>query len=65
MLKKLAICVGVVFALGAVDGKAAELYGTLKKIKESGVINMGHRAGLGLTGPDQLGLTRNLCPLVT
>ena len=66
MLKKLAICVGVVFALGAVDGKAAELYGTLKKIKESGAINMGHREAsvpFAYMGPDgkPVGYTVELC----
>ena len=66
MWKKLAICVGVVFALGAVDGKAAELYGTLKKINESGVINMGHREAsvpFAYMGPDgkPVGYTVELC----
>ena len=66
MWKKLAICVGVVFALGAVDGKAAELYGTLKKINDSGVINMGHREAsvpFAYMGPDgkPVGYTVELC----
>ena len=66
MWKKLAIFVAVVFALGAVDGKAAELYGTLKKIKESGVVNMGHREAsvpFAYMGPDgkPVGYTVELC----
>ena len=43
MLKKTAILIASVFALAATDGYAAELYGTLKKIKDSGQIVMGHR----------------------
>ncbi len=66
MWKKLAIFIAVVFALGAVDGKAAELYSTLKKIKESGVINMGHREAsvpFAYMGPDgkPVGYTVELC----
>jgi len=66
MLKKLVIFVAVVFALGAVDGKAAELYGTLKKIKDSGTIAMGHREAsvpFAYMGPDgkPVGYTVELC----
>ena len=66
MLKKLAVLVATVFLFGAADGKAAELYGTLKKIKDSGVINMGHREAsvpFAYMGPDgkPVGYTVELC----
>ena len=48
------------------DGNTAELYGTLKKIKETGTINLGHReasvpfAYMGKKG-EPIGYTMDLC----
>ena len=55
-----------VIALVATDGYAAELYGTLKKIKDSGQIVMGHREAsvpFAYMGPDgkPVGYTVELC----
>ena len=66
MLKKLAILIAAVFAFGIADANAAELYGTLKKIKDSGTINMGHREAsvpFAYMGPDgkPVGYTVELC----
>ncbi len=66
MLKKTPILIAAVFALAATDGYAAELYGTLKKVKESGVINMGHREAsvpFAYMGPEgkPIGYTVELC----
>lgn len=66
MLKKLAILVAAVFAFGTADANAAELYGTLKKIKDSGQIVMGHREAsvpFAYMGPDgkPVGYTVELC----
>ena len=43
MYKKLGILLAAAFLLAATEGSAAELYGTLKKIKDNGQIVMGHR----------------------
>ena len=43
MYKKLGILLAAAFVLAATEGSAAELYGTLKKIKDNGQIVMGHR----------------------
>lgn len=43
MYKKLGILLAAAFVLVATEGSAAELYGTLKKIKDNGQIVMGHR----------------------
>ena len=43
MFKKLGILLAAAFVLAATEGSAAELYGTLKKIKDNGQIVMGHR----------------------
>ena len=66
MFKKTAILIAAVFALTATDGYAAELYGTLKKIKDSGQIAMGHREAsvpFAYMGPDgkPVGYTVELC----
>ena len=66
MLKKMTIVIAAVFALAATDGYAAELYGTLKKIKDSGQIAMGHREAsvpFAYMGPDgkPVGYTVELC----
>ncbi len=66
MLKKLAVLVAAVFAFGTADANAAELYGTLKKIKENGVIVMGHREAsvpFAYMGPEgkPIGYTIDLC----
>jgi len=52
--------------LSAVSANAAELYGTLKKIKETGTIVVGHRESsvpFAYIGPDQkpIGYTMDLC----
>ena len=41
MIRILSVFVAAAFMFGAADGQAAELYGTLKKVKEAGVINIG------------------------
>ncbi len=66
MLKKLAVLVAAVFVFGAADVNAAEKPDTLKKIKEAGVINMGHREGsvpFAYMGPEgkPIGYTIDLC----
>ncbi|MCH8092492.1 MAG: amino acid ABC transporter substrate-binding protein [Proteobacteria bacterium] len=66
MLKKTAILIAAVFALTATDGYAAELYGTLKKVKDRGVIVMGHREAsvpFAYIGPKgkPIGYTVDLC----
>ncbi|MCH8139766.1 MAG: transporter substrate-binding domain-containing protein, partial [Proteobacteria bacterium] len=66
MFKKTVILIAAVFALAATDGYAAELYGTLKKVKEAGVINMGHREAsvpFAYIGPKgkPIGYTVDLC----
>ena len=43
MYKKLGILLAAALVLAATEGSAAELYGTLKKIKDNGQIVMGHR----------------------
>ena len=43
MLKRLALVTAFAVAFGAAQSNAAELYGTLKKIKDNGQIVMGHR----------------------
>ena len=43
MYKKLGILLAAAFVLAATEGSAAELYGTLKKIKDNGQVVMGHR----------------------
>ena len=43
MLKKLGVLLAAAFVFAATEGTAAELYGTLKKIKDNGQIVMGHR----------------------
>ena len=53
-MKRLAICIGVALLM-AHPAAADELYGTLKKIKESGVITIGHNADsppFSFIGPD-------------
>ena len=66
MSRKLAILVAAAFVLSAAGANAAELYGTLKKIKDAGVINMGHREAsvpFAYMGPDgkPVGYTVELC----
>ncbi len=56
----------LVLAAFAVPASAAELYGTLKKIKDSGTITMGHREAsvpFAYMGPDgkPIGYTVDLC----
>ena len=66
MIRRLAIVVAVAVAFGAAQSNAAELYGTLKKIKDSGQIAMGHReasvpfAYIGKDGKP-IGYTVDLC----
>ncbi len=69
MLKKLAILMAAVFAFGTADVNAAELYGTLKKVKDSGTINMGHREAsvpFAYMGPGgkPIGYTVDLCYMI-
>jgi len=65
MFKQLTIVVAAI-ALLATSGHAAELYGTLKKIKQTGTVNLGHReasvpfAYMGKDG-EPIGYTMDLC----
>ncbi|MEE9161966.1 MAG: amino acid ABC transporter substrate-binding protein, partial [Candidatus Neomarinimicrobiota bacterium] len=65
MFKQLTIVVAAI-ALLATSGHAAELYGTLKKIKQTGTVNLGHReasvpfAYMGKKG-EPIGYTMDLC----
>jgi glutamate/aspartate transport system substrate-binding protein len=65
MFRKLALVIAAVFLVAA-EANAAELYGTLKKIKDTGVINLGHREAsvpFAYMGPDgkPIGYTMDLC----
>ncbi len=66
MFRKLTIAAAVMLALAAGTATAQELYGTLKKIKDTGVINLGHReasvpfAYMGSEGKP-IGYTMDLC----
>lgn len=71
MIRKSLSLIGAAIALIAVVGtaSAAELYGTLKKIKDSGTINLGHReasvpfAYMDASGKP-IGYSMDLCMLV-
>ncbi len=69
MLKKLTLAVAAALVLAAGAVSAAELYGTLKKIKDTGVINVGHREAsvpFSYMGPEgkPIGYTMDLCYLI-
>ncbi len=66
MLRKLTIAAAAMLALAATTATAQDLYGTLKKVKDSGVINVGHREAsvpFAYMGPDgkPIGYTMDLC----
>jgi len=67
MFRKLSIAVtAIAFFAVSNTGIAAEFYGTLKKVKDSGQINMGHREAsvpFAYMGPDgkPVGYTVELC----
>lgn len=66
MLKKLTLAVAAALLLAAGAVSAAELYGTLKKIKDTGIINVGHREAsvpFAYMGPEgkPIGYTLDLC----
>jgi glutamate/aspartate transport system substrate-binding protein len=66
MLKRLGILVAAVFAFTAFQAQAADLYGTLKKVKDSGQIVIGHREAsvpFAYIGPDgkPIGYSMDLC----
>jgi len=61
-----AVTLAAAFLLSAPQAQAAELYGTLKKIKQSGVITMGHRESsvpFSYIGPggEPIGYSIDLC----
>ncbi|MBE0529676.1 MAG: amino acid ABC transporter substrate-binding protein [Rhodospirillales bacterium] len=66
MLKKMMILAAAGSVLGAFSASAADFYGTLQKIKESGTIVLGHRESsvpFAYVGPDQkpIGYSMDLC----
>lgn len=66
MLKRLGIFLAAAFAFTAVQAQAAELYGTLKKVKDAGQIVIGHREAsvpFAYIGPDgkPIGYSMDLC----
>ena len=68
-MKKFAFLVTSVLAFAAVPAGAADLYGTLKKIKDSGEIVMGHREAsvpFAYIGPDgkPIGYSIDLCNMI-
>ncbi|MBI2584785.1 MAG: amino acid ABC transporter substrate-binding protein [Rhodospirillales bacterium] len=66
MIKRLGVLVACLFAFAVAPAGAAELYGTLKKVKEKGEIVMGHREAsvpFAYIGPDgkPIGYSIDLC----
>ncbi len=69
MSRIIAVVIAAIFAFGAVDANSADLYGTLKKIKDSGKIVLGHREAsvpFAYMGPEgkPVGYTMDLCYLI-
>jgi len=66
MLKRLGIFLAAAFVFTIVQAQAAELYGTLKKVKDAGQIVIGHREAsvpFAYIGPDgkPIGYSMDLC----
>jgi len=69
MIKKFAVLAACLFAFAAAPAGAAELYGTLKKVKEKGEIVMGHREAsvpFAYIGPEgkPIGYSIDLCNMI-